>query len=40
VLDPAAVDDALQLTELVQLSKHSGYPAGPDYPDAVRKVRT
>jgi hypothetical protein len=39
VLDPPAVDDGLQETALVQLSKHSGYPATADYRDAVDAVR-
>lgn len=38
VLDPPAVDAYLQSTTLTQLSKHSGYPASPDYLAALRQV--
>jgi hypothetical protein len=40
VLDPAAVDPGLQSSTLTHLSKHSNYPASPDYPDAVARVLT
>jgi hypothetical protein len=39
VLDPPAVDPDLQRSTLINLGKHSNYPACPDYPDAVDQVR-
>jgi hypothetical protein len=39
VLDPPPVDPGLQLGTLTHLSRHSGYPASVDYPDAVAHVK-
>jgi hypothetical protein len=39
VLDPLAVDSALELGTLTHLSRHSGYPGSPDYCDAVAHVK-
>jgi hypothetical protein len=39
VLDPPPVDPQLQLSTLVSLSKHSGYPGSVDYAAAVAQVR-
>jgi hypothetical protein len=39
VLDPPPVDVDLQVSTIVHLSRHSGYPGSIDYPDAVAHVR-
>jgi hypothetical protein len=39
VLDPPPVDADLQVSTLVHLSRHSGYPASLDYPAALAHVR-
>jgi hypothetical protein len=39
VLDPPPIDQAVQVTVLTHLSRHSGYPASADYPAAVAHVR-
>ncbi len=39
VLDPPPVDADLQVSTITHMSRHSGYPASLDYPDAVALAR-